>query len=83
MATATERSMQARVAGLTRWAKEPDRRAATAPARQGFHARFEKQLDEWGITDPAERAIRGAQLKRAYMTSLSLKSAQARRRRAA
>jgi hypothetical protein len=81
--TPSQRSMQARAAVLTRWAKTSDMKAATAPARAGWHARFEKQLDEMGVTDPAERARRGAQLKKAYMTGLALKSARARSRRSA
>lgn len=71
--------MQARMASLTRWAREADPHKALEPARRGFHARFEKQLDEMGVTDPAERARRGAQLKAAYMTALALKSVKARR----
>jgi hypothetical protein len=77
--TATERSQQSRAASHIRWAKESDPTAATAPARKGFDARFERQLDEWGITDPADRARRIGHLRKAYFADLARKSAVTRR----
>ena len=79
--TPSQRSMQARVASLTRWARTDDPKAATAPARAGFAARFERQLDEMGVTDPNERARRLPLLRKAYMTGLALKSSQARHKK--
>lgn len=66
-----------------RWAYEPDRKAATGPARQAFLARFEKLVDPDGRLSPEERAKRAASLRRAHMQELSLRSAKARRRKAA
>ena len=36
----TERSLRARIAAHERWAREPDRTAATAPARQALDDRY-------------------------------------------
>jgi hypothetical protein len=78
-----ERSLRAQVAAHARWAKEPDRLAATAPGRR---AAFEKLLDE---VDPdhklgeAERAKRAQNLQRANLLRLSLRSAKLRKMRAA
>jgi ketosteroid isomerase-like protein len=77
--TASERSLQARSASFTRWAREADPKAATAPARAGFHARFERELDAMGVTDPAERLRRGKALKKAYFADLARRSAKTRR----
>lgn len=52
----------------------------TAPARAAFLARFEREVDPDGTLDPAERARRAEHAKRAYMTSLALKSARSRRK---
>ncbi|MEH0829579.1 hypothetical protein, partial [Micromonospora sp. CPCC 205714] len=78
-----ERVLVARLAASERWAREPDRAAATAPARAAFADRFARQVDPDGTLDPAERARRAASARRAYFTRLALRSAQARRRRAA
>ncbi len=36
----SERSLRAKIAAHERWAREPDRSAATAPARQAYADRF-------------------------------------------
>lgn len=76
-----ERTMRARVAAHTRWSREGDRVAATAAARAGALARFERQVDPDGVLNPQERATRAEHARKAYMASLSLKAAKARRAR--
>lgn len=70
------RSDAASVAANTRWAFEPDRRAATAAATAGFRAKFEKQVDPDGVLPAEERAKRADNLMRAHMARI-----RARRRR--
>jgi hypothetical protein len=78
MATESQRAMAASIGSLTRWAREPDRKAAMAPAKNGFDARFEREVDPNNELDPAERAIRAEKLKKAHMLRLALASAKAR-----
>lgn len=78
----SERALHARVAALTRWSQN-DPVAGTAPARQAFAGRFDRQVDPDGVLDPAERARRADRAKRAYFAALALKSAQTRRKRGA
>lgn len=73
--------LRARIAAGERWAKEPDRTAATAAARSAFMDRFSKQVDPDGQLDPAERERRAESAKRAHFARMALKSAQARARR--
>ena len=47
------------------------RDAASAPARAGFKARFERQVDPDGVLDPAERARLAHEAMKAYMTELA------------
>ena len=75
-------SLRGRIAANERWADTDDRAAATAPARRGFDARFEAEVDPDGTLDPAERARRVASKRRAYFGRLALLSAQSRRRAA-
>ena len=80
--TPAERSARARIAANTRWAKEPDRLAATAPGRR---AAFEKLLDE---VDPqrelseAERLKRVKNARQAQMARIRLAASKNRRRAA-
>jgi hypothetical protein len=46
-------ALMGRVGGYARWAREPDRPAATAPARAGLLARFEREV----LADAAERGV--------------------------
>lgn len=78
MATQQERSQRARIAALTRWAKE-DPRPALAKVREGLYARFELEVDPRSELDPAERARRATAAFRAHMARLALASARARR----
>jgi site-specific recombinase XerD len=81
MATERERSTAGKIAAYTRWAHEPNRRAATAPARRGLEARFEREVDSEGLLDPAERARQMEAFRRAYYKRLAAASAKARKSR--
>lgn len=76
MAVDTTKAMAGRIGAHTRWAKEPDRKAATAPARKGFRARFERQVDPDGVLSPAELAIRTDHAISAHMCRLAMAKAR-------
>lgn len=80
-ATAAQRSLRARAAAYALHA-QTDSAAHTAPARARFLARFEEQVDPHGELDPRERSRRAHLARKAYFTTLALKSSQARSRRA-
>jgi hypothetical protein len=63
------------------WAKTVDKSARTEPARRAADARFEKEADPDGVLTPEERARKADYLRRAAMAELSLRAAQARKRR--
>lgn len=69
-------------AALTRWAYEPDRTAATAPAREASEARFEKLVDPDGVLPPEERAKRAECARRAHFIAMGRASAAARKKTA-
>ena len=73
-----ERSLRARLAVHTLHATG-DARQATALARAGFLARFERQVDPDGTLDPGERRRRAEHARRAYFIRLSLAAIAARR----
>lgn len=73
-----ERSLRARLAAHARWAKDDPVRG-TAPARQAFLDRFEREVDPDQVLSPEERARRAEHARRAHMSRLALKSVQARR----
>lgn len=77
-----ERTIVAKIAANTSWANTPDRSARTAPARAALWAKFEAEVDPDGTLNPAERAKRAENLRKAHFQRLALKSAQARRRNA-
>lgn len=81
MLTPNERVLRSRIAAHTKWSKA-DPIEGTAAARQAALDRFERQVDPDGVLAPAERARRAEHARKAYFTSLALKSAQARRGRA-
>jgi hypothetical protein len=64
-----------------RWAFTTDRTAATAPARAGLNAKFERQVDPNWVLTPQERAKRAASPRKAYFAGLARKSITARRRK--
>lgn len=71
-----------RIGAHTRWARTADRSTATAAARQGFMARFEREVDPDGVLSPAERAIRADHARKAHMQRLAMASAAARKAKA-
>jgi len=78
--TPAQRSLRARMAAHSSWARTPDPAARTAPARQRFLDRFEREVDPEGKLPDKERRRRAASARRAYFSALALKSAQARSR---
>lgn len=78
--TPEERALIARIANAERWGRTEDRTAATAPARSGLRAKFEREADPDGTLSPAERARRADSLMRAHMLRMSLAAKQGRRR---
>jgi hypothetical protein len=80
VSTSEQRSLKARIASHVSWAKTPNPAERTAPARDKFLERFEREVDPDGILPRAERARRAEHLRKAYFTRLALKSAQARGR---
>jgi hypothetical protein len=76
----TDRFLAASIAANTRWAHEPDRSAATRPARAAFEQRFLYEVDPDGKLSAVERERRAANAKKAYFHRLALRSAQSRRR---
>lgn len=79
--TPEQRSMQARMASYARWAGPADPRKATEPARKGFMARFERQVDPDKTLPPEERQRRAEAAMRSHMARLALNSSRARGRR--
>jgi hypothetical protein len=77
--TPSERAMRARLAAHERWARTPDRAAATATARQAFLDRFDREVDPDGSMDPALRAKLADNARKAHFTRMALRSAQSRR----
>ena len=75
-----ERFMTATIAANTRWAHEPDRTAATSPARAAFNKRFEDEVDPDRTMTPTERGRRAESARKAYFMRLALKSARSRRK---
>lgn len=72
-----------RIGAHESWARTEDRSARTRPAREAFMARFEREVDPGGVLPPAERARRAEHARKAFYARIALKSAAARRRRAA
>lgn len=68
----------ARIAAHESWARTSDRSKRTQPARRGFLARFEREVDPDGSLTPQERQRRAESAMRAHMQRLALKSAKAR-----
>jgi len=76
-------ALAGRLGAHVSWAQTEDRSARTAPARQAFLDRFERQVDPDGVLSVQERGIRAEHARKAYFTRLALLSAKARRRRSA
>lgn len=78
----TAKTLAGRIGAYRKWANTSDRIGATAPAREAFMGRFEREVDPDGILPERERAQRAEAARRAYYTELALKSLVARRKRA-
>jgi hypothetical protein len=81
----SERRLMAQAANADRWSRVPlaDRPKHTAKARRAVAKIDEDAVDPERRLDPAEREQLAAQARKARMLRLALKSAQARRERAA
>lgn len=55
------------------WASTADRTARTAAARRAAADRFERQVDPDGTMEPAERAKRATNLRKAHFAQLAVK----------
>jgi hypothetical protein len=80
-----DNSALGKLGNYVRWAAEPDRVAATAPARAAFNDRFLSEARALFGNDlpPDELAYRAEHLRRAHFARLALRSAQVRRAKAA
>lgn len=76
--TPEQRSLRASLAAHTRWSKEKDPHAALAPARAGFMARWENEVDPDRTLSVGDRARRAKSAMKAHMARMALKSSQAR-----
>jgi hypothetical protein len=76
--TPEQRALRAEIAVHEKWAREPDRTAATAKARRGFLAKLEAEVDPAGVLPPEERARRVEHLRLAHMKRMALASSRAR-----
>ena len=74
-------SLRGKLAAHSRWARTPDRSGATAPARRGFDARFEREVDPEGKLAQGVRARLVESARKAYFARLAYLSAKARRKR--
>ncbi|WP_240761039.1 hypothetical protein [Mycolicibacterium sp. CR10] len=83
MLTPAERSLRGQIAANESWSRTTDRSARTANARKAMLDKFERQVDPDGALSPDERARRAEYARKAHFQRMALRSAQARRRRAA
>ncbi len=81
--TPKNRALRARLGAHALHAKVTDPSAHTAPARQAFLDRFEREVDPEGVLLPEERARRAEHARKAYFARLALASVKARREAAA
>jgi len=61
-----------RIGAYRKWARCPDRTAATAPGTAAFLARFEREVDPDGSLSESERGLRAEAARRAYFSELVL-----------
>jgi hypothetical protein len=80
--TQEERSARSRIAAHTLHSRY-DSRELTAPGRNAFLERFEKQVDPRGELPEAERKRRAEHARKAYFSRLGYLSGRARRARGA
>jgi hypothetical protein len=77
-----ERRLRAQAAAYARWSTVPlkERKAATAKARDGLQARFEREVDPTGTMTGFERAVLVEARRRAYFAAIASKSLASRRK---
>lgn len=75
---AAARSQRARIAALSRWAKESPA-ANAARGQAGLAARFEREVDPAGLLPQHERVRRAEAARKAHMARLAARSAKVRR----
>lgn len=80
--TPKQRTLRARAASQKRWSQEGNRTAATQPAKKGFLARFELEVDPNGELSDEERTARARLAMKAHMSALALKSSRKRQKAA-
>ncbi|MEV6226880.1 hypothetical protein AB0L88_03165 [Saccharopolyspora shandongensis] len=78
--TPEQRALRSRIGAHVSWANTGDRSARTAPARQKFLDRFEREVDPDGVLPAQERARRADHARKAYFARLALRSAAVRRK---
>jgi hypothetical protein len=76
---AASRKVAAQIAALTRWAHERNPATALHPAREGFLAKLEREVDPNGEMRPEERRAGAERLRAAHMKRIAVKSAEARK----
>ncbi|HEX3778470.1 MAG TPA: hypothetical protein VHX38_02300 [Pseudonocardiaceae bacterium] len=75
------KSLGGQIGANRRWAKEPDRSAATEKARAAFASKFEREADPDCVLPLPERARRAENLRLAYFAQLRLRRVQTAARR--
>lgn len=75
----SDRSLIAKIASNSSWAKTEDRAARTAPARRALLAKFEDEVDPDRRLAPEVRALRAESARRAHYQRMALASAKVRR----
>ncbi|MCU1697338.1 MAG: hypothetical protein JWR34_3401 [Mycobacterium sp.] len=81
--TPAQRSQRAQIAAHTRWAKETDRLAATAPGRRAAFEKFLDEVDPERRLSAAERHKRAHNAQAAHMARIRLAASKRRRPNAA
>jgi hypothetical protein len=76
--TPAQRTLRARLAAHASWANTVDPSARAANGQAGLKAKFRRELEEAGVTDPDELERRASQRLKQHMNALALKSARAR-----
>lgn len=82
--TNSYRGLQQRMAAHVLHSRVTDPAAHTAPARKAFLVdKFERQVDPDSVLPPSERARRAEHARKAHFMKMAIKSAKARKERAA
>ena len=74
-----DRTERARIAANIRWAKEPNRQAATAPGLRAIREKWEREVDPDGLLSPALRRKMAENARKAHLARIRLKASKAAR----